>query len=197
MSQTIETGNNKKSNPERKRILFKKFSKWYKTQHEKAEFDEPIAIFMRRGRKTEFFENVKAGEWTLEHSDGTERTYIVDPSYIRIFEYGDTKFSGYIFHEDFPLPLPEDPTITAELMGIALEKTLNDIKKWKTEEIKAKGDFYWKIAMGIVAIIGMYILFRLLFPQAPEPVPTQTVAETAKTVVENSTVLIQQPQVVG
>lgn len=154
----------KQTKAQNRKTLFKKKKKLFKEYYDTVDFKEPIIILMRRTQNAEFFENATQGEFTYKHSDETERKILLNTKYLQTFPYGKKNFKGYICHEDSPLPLPAEPEVTAETIGIAIDKTLNDIKKWKAEEWKAKGDFYWKLALGIVAIIGIYILYKLLIP---------------------------------
>lgn len=165
----------KKQTAERRKILLRKHSKWYKSYYERSEFKEPVCFLMRRGKKVEWYEDVKAGEWVIEHTDGKPRTLFMDPIYIRSFDYGKQTFNGYIAHEDFPLPLPENPTLTAELTGIALEKTLNDIKKWKAEELRAQANFYKTIFYGVAILGVIYILYKMLIDKGNTQGVTQVV----------------------
>jgi hypothetical protein len=103
---------------------------------------------------------------------------------MQTFEYGKNQFKGFVCHEDFPMPLPEDPVLTTEMMGIVIEKTLNDMKKWKTEEWKAKTNFYWKVIIGIAILAGMYILYKMLIEkQPPTGQEVTTITDTAKTAI--------------
>lgn len=170
------------SKAEKKKILFKKKKRFIKEYKEMTAFSEPILILMRRNQKAEFYENATQGKFEFEHSDKTERYIILDTKYLQTFPYGKSTFKGYICHEDHPLPLPNEPEVTSETIGIAIDKTLNDIKKWKAQEIKAKGELIWKIAIGIAIIIGMYILYTMFAPQQT----TQIVAETAKNISTNA-----------
>lgn len=170
-----------KTEAERRKMILKKKKTLFSSVLDTVDFKEPILILMRRTQQAEFFENATKGEFEYEHSDGTTRKIFLTPKYLQAFPYGKTTFRGYICHEDSPLPLPNEPEITTETIGIAIDKTLNDINNWKAKEWTAKGNFFWKIAIGIVSIIGMYILYRVLFPQAPSN-DTQAV-EVAKTTV--------------
>ena len=172
----------KQSKAEKRKTLFKKKKALFKEYYDSGDFKEPILILMRRNQNAEFFENATQGEFPYEHSDGTERKILLNTKYLQTLTNNKKVFKGYICHEDNPLPLPAEPEITAETVGIAIDKTLNDIKKWKAEEWKAKGDFYWKLALGVVAIVGMYILYKLLIPSADG---TETAVAT---VVKNTTV---------
>lgn len=182
-----------KSKAEKRKTLFKKKKTLFRNYYETGDFKEPILILMRRTQQAEFFENATKGEFLFEHSDGTDRTILLNQKYMQSFPYGKKIFKGYICHEDNPIPLPSEPEITAETVGIAIDKTLNDIKKWKAEEWKAKGNFYWKLIMGIVALIGMYILYKLIINPTPEPTDQAVI-----TAVKNTTVqVIPQPTVIG
>jgi hypothetical protein len=175
----------KESKAEYRKSLFKKYNALFSTYRDTADFKEPILILMRRTQKAEFFENATQGEFQYDHSDGTKRTILLTTRQLQTFEYGKKQFKGYVCHEDIPTPLPTEPEITVESVGIAIDKTLNDIKKWKSEEARATGDMYFKIALGICAIGGLYILYRMLIPQGDGGI-----AETvASNLTENSSVV--------
>lgn len=175
----------KKQEAKKIQMLFKKHKGLIKQYYGVANFKEPILILMRRGNKAEFFEKANAGEFTFEHSDGSERHIILNPKNLQTFDYGAKTFRGYICHEDFPLALPEEPIVTTELFNIAIQKTLNDIKKWKTEEIKARSDMFWKIGLAIAVVILAYAMYTMLKPA--DTVITQGTVQVIKEVVKNGT----------
>jgi len=180
----------KKQEAKRIGMLFKKHKKLFKSYYETASFKEPVLILMRRGNKADFLEKATAGEFEIDHSDGSKRVILLNPKNLQTFDYGSKTFRGYICHEDFPVALPEEPLVSSEMFNIAVNKTLNDIKKWKAQEIKAKTDFIWKAAMGIALVIAAYALYRLLAPDPPLQV-VQSVASGAvqagKQIVKNGT----------
>ena len=78
------------------------------------------------------------------------------PQMLHSFDYGKgNKFKGYICHEDYPIPLPDNPVLTAEVFQMAIDKTLNDIKKWRAKELQAKGDLVWKLLVGVAIVIAV------------------------------------------
>lgn len=155
------------SKAEQRQTLFKKYQKLLFAYQETAEFKEPILQLMRRNNTVDFFENTTEGEFKYTHSDGTDRTIILTTKNLLSFPYGKKTFKGYVCHEDYPLPLPEDPIITTEQMQTVIDKALNDIKKWKAQEINAKTKMIWTIGLTICAVIGLYILFRIMVPTPP------------------------------
>lgn len=168
-----------KTEAKRIKTLFKKHKGLIKDHQKTANFKEPILILMRRGNKAEFYEKANTGEFTFEHSDGTTRHILINQKNLQTFDYGQKTFRGYICHEDTPIPLPEEPIVTSELLNIAINKTLNDIKKWKAEETKAKGELIWKAGLAIAVIILAYAMYTLLKPEAPPTQIVQTLGSTA------------------
>lgn len=172
--------------PERINYLIKKEKKLLGSFIGVGNFDEPILILLRRSGQAEFFENAVDISLTITHSDGEQRVIWLNDRKLISFPMGKKKIKGYICHEDIPTPLPEDPLLTTELTGVALDKTLNDIRKWKSEELKQQGNLFWKIALGACAIIGMYILYKLMFPGGGEEVRiVEKVVEVTQTTLPN------------
>lgn len=161
------------------------------------EFKEPVMFLMRNNRKIEFYENCTQGKFPFTHTDATDRFLDLSPQFLHTFDYGKKEFKGYVCHEDFPTPLPEIPIVTAEMYQMGIEKTLNDIKKWKAEEAKALGDMWYKIAMGIAMILGVVIIGKLIVPNFHIPFFDSKVAETvanpenAKEIVDNATTIVR------
>lgn len=172
---------NKKSQATRIKDLFTKHRKYLQTTYQTAEFKEPIMFFERRSGEVEWHENVTAGLFGYTHSEGTKRYIVLTPSKQKKFGFANKKFKGYWCHEDYPLPLPQDPYMTSEQLNIIVEKSLNDINKWRAKDYKAKGDMWWKIGLAIAAIIAAAALFVTLKPQSTPQVITiaPTAAQTA------------------
>lgn len=168
----------KTSEATRRRTLFKKYKKLFKSKEALSDFQEPILFLERQSSKVEFYENATGGKFEYKHSDGKDRFIILDTRFLKSFDYAGRTFKGYYCHEDFPTPLPDSPIITAELVAIMFEKVLNDISKWKTEELKAKALNIkaWAIFAGV--IIGGILLYVILAPSNPQ---------TAQTLLENMT----------
>lgn len=179
----------RKSRAQRIDQLFLKYKKWFKETYETKDFKSPVMFFEKRSGEVEFYENVTTGLFEYKHSDGTTRFIIIIPSKQKKFGFANKTFKGYWCHEDYPLPLPEDPFLTVEQLNIAVEKALADVKEWKAKELKAKGDWWWKIGAGIALVIAAYTLFRLLVPQAPDEQIIRHVYETAE-MAKNTTVTI-------
>lgn len=148
--------------------LFKKYAGLISAYKETANFEEPALILLRRTKNSEFYEKATQGTFTYTHTNGETRDIILHPSKLHTMPYGKKTIRYYICHEDFPLPLPEDPVITAETVGIAIDKTLNDVKKWKTSEMNAKSKMIMYIIIGIIGIILAIAFFRMLVPSTPQ-----------------------------
>ena len=123
------------------RTLFTKQKKLMGTYFKAVDFKEPFAILIRNNGELDLYEEATKGEFKFTHSNGEERSIILVPSKQVRMTFLDRATKGYILHEDNPLPLPENPILTVEMLNITIEKTLNDIRKWKAEELQAKGDF--------------------------------------------------------
>lgn len=158
---TTET-TTKKSPAKKLRWLYKKHKKLIRSYKETSNFKEPTLQLKRQSGKVEFFENATGTQFYYQHSDGSERFIILQPEKRLTFEYGNKTFSGYICDEDNPLPLPENPLVTTETFGLAIEKTLNDIKKWKAEETRAKAAYIKQIGITIAIVIGLIILYKMV-----------------------------------
>lgn len=153
--ESLKGNLNPQSRAERIRILLKKNSKVFRDKQAMTEFKEPILMLERRSRAVEFYENATKGEFNFKHSDGKNRTLYLEPSMLKSFDYGKRKFRGYYCHEDFPLPLPENPLVVADTINMIIEKSMMDLKKLneRTEEIKAK-----TIKMLLIALlIGVFV----------------------------------------
>lgn len=161
--------------------LFNKYEKWKKVKYETEPFKEPIMEFARRSGDVEFYENATAGMFKYTHSDGTERFIILNPSKKLKFGFADKMYRGYWCHEDFPVALPDIPSTTAEQVNIVVEKSIYDIKEFETKALKARGEMWWKIALGVAVIIVAIALFVMLKPaKAPDVIQViQPTVETA------------------
>lgn len=179
----------KSSDAKQIKMLFKKHKQLFWSYYKTANFKDPIIQLMRRTGKIDFYEKATKGRFEFKHTDGSDRFIILDTAKKYKFDYGTKEFTGYICHEDSALPLPEDPLLTSELFTIAQEKTLNDVKKWKAEELKAKALNIKAIGTVIAIAGGMYILYVMLKPNDPIPPPTQTTV-----IIRNIT---EQPAILG
>lgn len=182
------------SQAEKRKMLFKKKEKLFKSYYEPAQFKEPVLILMRRNQNAEFFENATKGKFEFSHSDGETRYIYLTPKYLQSFPYGKKNFRGYICHEDFAIPLPAEPEITAETIGTVIDKTLNDIRNWKAQEYKAQGAMWFKIALGIVALIAAYTFYVMMTGNNVPVQPTPVINTIKNTSVQ---VLNQTPTILG
>lgn len=170
----------------KRRNLIRKFKGLWREYKDVANYKEPALILMRRHGNDEIFEDATKGEFVYKHTDGEERTITLKPTFLRNLPYGKKTIKYYLCHEDFPLPLPEDPVITAETVGIGIDKTLNDVKKWKTKEMSEKTKMFWTIATGIALVIGAVTFYKMLVPAKPEII-VQTAKTTAEIIKANTT----------
>lgn len=145
-------------------------------------FKEPCAFFERRSGHVEFLENVTAGVYKFKHSDGEERYNIIPPSASqKRFGVGKRSFRGYYLHEDYPLPLPQDPLMTAEQVNIAIDKALTEMKEWKAKELMAKRKYAMVILWLLVILIGGYVLYKMVVPSAP-PEPSYIITQAGQNI---------------
>lgn len=148
-----------KTQAKERRTVFKKAKGLLRSYYNISEFDEPIAILMRRNQKCDFFEKVTKGNFFIQHSDGNERQIFIDPKFLQTFNYGKHTFKGYILHEDFPTPLPEDPLVTSEMISIANYKTLNDMSQWKAQTKLMDAKTKSVVTYGIIILLGLGVIF--------------------------------------
>lgn len=164
------------------KILFKKEQRFLHSIQTLTEFKEPIMFLMRNSGHVDFIENVKNNMHEYEHTDGNKRYILLSQKYIRTFNYGKKTFRGYICEENSPVPLPTDPILTSEQVSQAIDKTLNDIKKWKAQELKAQAKLYWTLGLIAMGLIALYIVYKML----AHPAETATTATTAVQVIKNN-----------
>lgn len=170
--KVIEAKAEKEIQVKQRKLLFKKTKNLLRAHISLVEFDEPVGILLRRNRRAEFYEGLKKGKFSFRHSDGTERFIMLDPRYLQIMPYGmkSTGMAGYIMHEDFPTPIPEDPVLTIEQSGEALEKVMNDVRDLRAKEYRAKGEMWWKILLGVAILGAVYVLYGMLVDKGAPPV---------------------------
>jgi hypothetical protein len=181
------TNDKEYSQAKRIRTLFTKQKKLMGSYYKAVDFEEPFAELIRNNGETELYEKATKGVFKFTHSSGEEREIFLTPSKQIRRTFLDRSSKGYILHEDNPLPLPENPILTVETMNLAIEKTLNDIRKWKAEEYEAKSDFVKSFAWILGIAIAGWILYKLLVP-SPDVIIQQ--APPIATAVKNTTVQI-------
>lgn len=175
------------SNAERIDILLKKQKTKLGEVQALAKFKQPCMILMRNNKRAEYYENATTGKFAYTHSDGEEMEITLDRHFIQTLPYAGKDIDIYFCHEDYPFPLPHPPLITAKMFKLVTEKILNDYRKWIAEEFKAKGDMWWKILIGIAAILLAYGVIKLLLPSNPPA--AQAATEIINTTVRNITVM--------
>lgn len=176
------------SKAKRIRTLFTKQKKLLGHYYKAVEIKPPFLELMRNNGDVEFYEEATKGKFKFTHSSGEEREIYLIPSRQVRKTYLDKDMKGYICHEDNPLPLPTDPILTIETLELVVDKTLNDVRKWKAEEYEAKGDFVKSFVWIIVAVGIIYILYKLIVPQAPDPIPPSQAVETTAQII-NATII--------
>lgn len=170
------------------KVLLKKHKKLLTSYRDVIDFKEPIIFLIRRSQKVEFYENAIKNKFEFTDAEGETRNIILDPSFLLTFDYGKKRFKGYVCHEDHKTPLPENPFITAQQFDMAIDKTLNDVKEWKAKELKAKGEMWKAILIGIAVLGLVYILYKMLIKNEPPSNPEiQVIREVTTQAVQNVT----------
>lgn len=149
-----------------------------------TEFQEPVMMLVRKSGQAEFYEKATKGRFDYTHSDGTTRFIILTTSMQISFPYAGRNIKMYYCHEDYPFPLPGsmNPIMNSDELRMLIEKSQHDTLGLLAKEKRATGDMWLKIFAGIALIIVAVMLYKLLVPAGPAP--TQTAAETAKTIVQ-------------
>lgn len=151
----------KKSQATRIKNVMVKYKGWRKARYETTNFQDPVLFFIRRSGETEIYENATSGNFNYIHSDGSRRFINIIPSKQLKMGFADRKIKYYWCHEDFPFPLPESPEITTQQVNDIIEKSQADIRKWETQQLRAKGDYWWKIGGAIAIIIAVAGLIKI------------------------------------
>lgn len=185
MDAKEETYSRPRDDKRRIKILIKKQKKLIGSHKKITGFKEPVVFFIRNNGHVEFYENAKNSKFRFQTEKEQERTIELDTGRMLTFDYGNNNFKGYILHEDNPFPLPIKPVIDAELLYIITEKVLNDMRKWKAEELKALSGIIGKIALFAMVIIGGYILYKIMVKEPPTPADQGIIQ-----IVQNGTQLI-------
>lgn len=174
----------RKSRAKKVKNLFLKHQKWRGTYYNTTKFKSPCVFLERRSGEVEFYEDATSGLMEYEHSDGTKRFIVLVPSMQKKFGFADRSFKGYQCHEDSPLPLGTDPTITTEQVNIIIDKSLNDIKEWKAKEVREYSNLVWTIGIAVAIILVAVAFVVVLWPENT-PQQAQVIKDTTVTVVQN------------
>lgn len=148
------------SRAKRVRMLLKKNEAVFKDKQALTEFKEPVAFLRRRSGATEIYEDASKGSLVFKHSDGSDREIYLEPSSQGTMDYGKRKFKYYFCHEDYPLPLPENPLVTADTINAIVEKSTMDMRKLneRRETLKLKTiKLLGLLALGAALL---YILYK-------------------------------------
>lgn len=132
-----------------------------KRKQKLADFKEPVLFLIRRNQTIDFFESATKGTFVFKHTDGDIRKIDVTPSKLMSFPFADRKVRCYICHEDFPLPLPEEPLVSSELVRISQEKSMHDINKYKLEELKTQQG-NWKVIGWVIGGVALAIALAIV-----------------------------------
>lgn len=160
VSKRISDTEEPKSRAKRIRMLLKKNEAVFRDKQKITDFKEPILFMIRRGRAVEFYEDASKGSFTYKHSDGNTREIYLEPSKQLSFDYGKRKFKGYICYEDTPLPLPEEPIVTAGTINDIVEKVGLDMKKLGLREAEMRMKFIKTLLLVGVVAAGIYFAWK-------------------------------------
>lgn len=169
----------------KRNMIFKNVNKLLGNQRAITNFKQPILFLMRNNKKIEFHENATKGTFTYQHTNGEKRTIHLTGQGLYDFQYGGKTFAGYICHEDIATPLPENPIVSTEIMGQAIEATTAVNKKWDLKKAESTKELMKGIAIVLAVIIGGGILLYILAPQLFEGTITQTVQNVTQNVTQN------------
>lgn len=177
-----------RSEAQERRTLFKKYKKILGEEERLSNFKEPAAILLRRSGQGEWLEGVTKGKYAFTHSDGSRRFIIITgkPNDMR---YAGRLFKLYVLHEDFPIPIPEDPLITTEQVSLMLEQALIGSQKIRAKDWEGKNNMIKIIIWGIIGLIVAVIVYKLVVPANPQV--AQTIAETVKENITNASTIIK------
>lgn len=129
---------------------------------------QPIVHLIRRTGKVEIREKETGNRFNFKHTSGEDRYILLDPTKKLYWEEQGKPCVGYILHEDYPVPLPANPVVATELLETVIEKVLNDERKYREREMKAKGKMWFYILIGIAIVIGVIYFGRSLLPPSAE-----------------------------
>lgn len=138
------------------RLIYKS-KKRFGSELKIAEFKEPILMLIRSNQKCEFYEGATEGVFKYTHTNGQKKEVILTRDKLIKFQYGKYNFTGYIHDENWKVTMPEKPIIDAEYEELVIDKTLADIKAYKTKEITATFEGWTKLAWALLG--GVALIF--------------------------------------
>lgn len=173
--------NKEQSQAKRIRELLHVHKGLFKKKQSLTDFNEPILFLIRRDKNIEFYEKATKGEFTFTHSDGKERKIDLIPSQQLAMDYAGRKTRCYWCHEDYPIPLPEDPLVTSEIVAISQEKSMHDINKFRLKEEQIKSGSKIKFVLAIAGLVLAIALAIMLIPESwwDKILPAKEVAQAA------------------
>jgi len=168
------------------KTLIKKNKGIFKDKESMVSFKEPVLMLMRRSRNVEIFEDASKGKFIFKHSDGKNREIYLEPSSQVSMDYARRKVRMYWCHEDFPLPLPENPLLTAETVNMIVEQSMIDTKRLDERNAEIRMKNVKMFLMMLFGIIGAIILWKF----APDIL--RFIGIGSKEVVNQATTTIQE-----
>lgn len=137
-----------------------------KQKQKLADFKEPVIWLMRRNGDIEFYDNATKGRFFFNHSDGDERNIELIQSQTRNFTYAGRRVRVHVLHEDYPTPIPEDPVITTEILSISQQKIMQDLNKFRAQEMKIRSGATFKLLIGIAIVVAAIALGLTVIPSS-------------------------------
>ena len=149
-------------------MLFKK-SKGLITDYKKLKsFKEPCALLMRVGGNVEFYENVKGDEYAFEHSNSKKCKIRLTARGLKNFDYGGTKFKGYILDENKATPILDGTEysdyLSSELMESTIQKYSVEREKLALETAKAQAKTWMNVFIGVALVILAVGVYKMMVP---------------------------------
>ena len=161
------------------------FEKFTKTTIEKPK--EPIAMMIKDNLNVEIYEEVAAGTLVLqEHqtSDKRQRLIVLDRSKMLGFRWGNDIVRGWIFYEKEAVAYPTNILHDSRIIKQIIDVLLNNRKDLDEKKLKAWGDLWMQIVIGIVilAVVFLWLLPIFGINILAEPTTTiQTIQQTNAT----------------
>ena len=137
------------------------FGSYTKTTIEKPK--EPILLLIKDNLNVEIYEEATAGTLVLNEnqtSDKRQRLITLDRSKMMGFRWGDETVRGWIAYEKEAVAYPVQVLHDSRIIKQIIDVLLNNRKDLDEKKLKAWGDLWMQIVLGIVilAIVFLWIL---------------------------------------
>lgn len=156
------------------------------------EIEPPLMQFKRKSGKVEFFESATKGKFEFKDADGKDRFIVLDGSNQLDFPtFNGEYIKGYWCDEENPFPLPQKPLLSQQEFGMAQEEALHAVSKYRGKELEGLGNMFLKIGLGIAAIGGMYVLYKLVIPDHSNTAQeVQAIGQATQQIIDQSSVTV-------